>query len=242
MRDADRQNPFSRPIVSAPYLWLLVFFLAPFVMVLKISLSQTALAQPPYSPVLRHFRRMGGAGGIFRQLSFDLIDFCVRLDLPLLLSQEPGGRGDFDRASLAIGYPIAYGIARSPRSWQPLLVMAVVLPFWTSFLIRVYAWINILQRDGLLNDFLLRFILSIHPSHGCRPIPRSISASSIRICRSWCCRFTRRWKKLTRRCWKRQPILAAHAGKLSGWSHFRCRFPALRPVHCSASSQSSANT
>jgi putrescine transport system permease protein len=55
-----------------------------------------------------------------------------------------------------IGYPVAYGIARAPRTWQPLLVMAIILPFWTSFLIRVYAWINILQRDGLLNEILLR--------------------------------------------------------------------------------------
>src|SRR4029077_20021259 len=57
---------------------------------------------------------------------------------------------------LAVGYPIAYGMARARLAWQPLLVMAVVLPFWTSFLIRIYAWINILQRDGLLNDVLMR--------------------------------------------------------------------------------------
>jgi len=56
----------------------------------------------------------------------------------------------------ALGYPIAYGMARAPKAWQPMLVMAVVLPFWTSFLIRIYAWINILQRDGLLNDVLVR--------------------------------------------------------------------------------------
>jgi len=56
---------------------------------------------------------------------------------------------------LLIGYPIAYGIARSARGLQPPLVMLVVLPFWTSFLIRVYAWINILQHDGLLNQVLL---------------------------------------------------------------------------------------
>jgi len=55
-----------------------------------------------------------------------------------------------------IGYPIAYGMARAPRGLQPLLVMLVILPFWTSFLIRIYAWINILQRDGLLNDLLMR--------------------------------------------------------------------------------------
>jgi putrescine transport system permease protein len=57
---------------------------------------------------------------------------------------------------ILIGYPIAFGIARMPRAWQPLLVMSIILPFWTSFLIRVYAWINILQHDGLLNEVLLR--------------------------------------------------------------------------------------
>ena len=55
---------------------------------------------------------------------------------------------------LLIGIPLAYGMARAPRRWQPLLFMLVVLPFWTSFLIRIYAWINILQRDGLLNQVL----------------------------------------------------------------------------------------
>jgi len=65
---------------------------------------------------------------------------------------------------LALGYPIAYGIARAPRAWQSVLVMAVVLPFWTSFLIRVYAWINILQRDGLLNDVLMRLHLIDTPA------------------------------------------------------------------------------
>ena len=64
---------------------------------------------------------------------------------------------------LLIGYPLAYGIARSPRGLQPLLVMLVVLPFWTSFLIRVYAWINILQRDGLLNDVLMRLHITSVP-------------------------------------------------------------------------------
>ena len=56
---------------------------------------------------------------------------------------------------LLIGFPLAYGIARAPRRWQPVLFMLVVLPFWTSFLIRIYAWVNILQRDGLLNQVLL---------------------------------------------------------------------------------------
>ena len=65
---------------------------------------------------------------------------------------------------LAIGYPLAYGMSRVSRAWQPMLVMAVVLPFWTSFLIRIYAWINILQRDGLLNDVLIRLHVIATPA------------------------------------------------------------------------------
>ena len=96
-----------------------------------------------------------------------------------------------------IGYPIAYGIARAPRRLQPLLVMLVVLPFWTSFLIRIYAWINILQRDGLLNDALLALrIIDAPLVVALRPTPRSISASSIPICRSWCCRSTPALEKM----------------------------------------------
>ena len=144
-------------IVLLPYLWLVVFFLLPFVIVLKISLSQTALAQPPYVPVFDIAAGWAGliefvrelSGDSFRLLSSDLIYL-----LSYLKSLQVAGISTL--ILLAIGYPFAYGIARAPRSIQPLLVMAVVLPFWTSFLIRVYAWINILQRDGLLNDVLLR--------------------------------------------------------------------------------------
>ena len=147
----------ARAIVLLPYLWLVVFLLTPFVIVLKISLSQTALAQPPYVPV---FDIAAGWTGLiefisglsldsFRLLSSDLIYL-----LSYLKSLQVAAISTV--ILLAIGYPFAYGIARAPRSLQPLLVMAVVLPFWTSFLIRVYAWINILQRDGLLNDVLMR--------------------------------------------------------------------------------------
>ncbi len=146
----------ARAVLLLPYLWLAIFFLAPFAIVLKISFSQTAIAQPPYVPV---FDLAGGWQGVR--------DFVARLTLEgyrliasdriylfsYLKSLQIAGIST--AILLLIGYPVAYGIARSPRGIQPLLVMLVVLPFWTSFLIRVYAWINILQRDGLLNDLLL---------------------------------------------------------------------------------------
>jgi putrescine transport system permease protein len=144
-------------IVLLPYLWLVVFFLLPFVIVLKISLSQTALAQPPYVPVFDIAAGWAGLIEFVRELSADSFRL-LSSDLIYLLSYLKSLQVAFISTLilLAIGYPFAYGIARAPRSIQPLLVMAVVLPFWTSFLIRVYAWINILQRDGLLNDVLLR--------------------------------------------------------------------------------------
>ena len=88
--------------------------------------------------------------------------------------------------------------------------MLVILPFWTSFLIRVYAWINILQHDGLLNQALLALRIIDAPLVLARDRhARSISASSIPTCRSWCCRSTRRWRRWTRRCSKPPPISAA---------------------------------
>jgi putrescine transport system permease protein len=137
--------------------WLVVFFLTPFVIVLKISLSQTALAQPPYSPVFDLSAGWAGFLDFARQLSLESFRLLFT-DLIYLLSYLKS----LQVAAIStlilvlVGYPFAYGIARAPRGWQPLLVMALVLPFWTSFLIRVYAWINILQRDGLLNDVLMR--------------------------------------------------------------------------------------
>jgi putrescine transport system permease protein len=146
----------SGPALYLPYLWLIAFFLVPFLIVLKISLAQTAIAIPPYRPVLDLAAGWQG-----------LVTFAhgLTLDGYRLIASDPLYLASFGKSLvvatlvtallLALGFPLAYGIARSPRRWQPLLVMAVVLPFWTSFLIRVYAWMNILQRDGLFNDALM---------------------------------------------------------------------------------------
>src|SRR6476660_1932617 len=154
---ADKRNWSTQLVVLLPYLWLAVFFLAPFVLVLKISLSQTALAQPPYLPLLDVAAGWAGLMEFTRQLSVDSFRLLISDQIYLLSYLKSLQVAAISTLILlAIGYPIAYGMARAPRGWQPLLVMAVVLPFWTSFLIRVYAWINILQRDGLLNDVLMK--------------------------------------------------------------------------------------
>ena len=156
---ADPQQMASRRARIAaglPYLWLAVFFLVPFVIVLKISLSQPTIAQPPYLPLLDPSAGWEGLKQFIAGLSLDAYG---------LLGSDPIYLWSYLKSLqvaavstailLLIGYPIAYGIARSSCRLQPALVMLVILPFWTSFLIRVYAWINILQRDGLLNDVLI---------------------------------------------------------------------------------------
>jgi putrescine transport system permease protein len=146
----------GRLVVLIPYLWLIAFFLVPFVIVAKISLSQTAMALPPYTPVLDLAGGWTGLKDFAARLTVDAYALIGSDELYLnsyMKSLEVAGVST--ALLLLIGYPFAYGIARAPGGLQPLLVMLVVLPFWTSFLIRVYAWINILQRDGLLNDVLM---------------------------------------------------------------------------------------
>ena len=154
---ANAQNASMRLVMLLPYLWLVIFFLVPFVIVLKISLSQTALAQPPYLPLFDIATGWAGLVEFAKQLSADSFRLLSSDSIYLLSYLKSLQIAAVSTILLfVIGYPIAYGMARAPRAWQPPLVIAVVLPFWTSFLIRIYAWINILQRDGLLNDVLAR--------------------------------------------------------------------------------------
>jgi putrescine transport system permease protein len=151
-----KRTASSRLAIAIPYLWLLAFFLVPFAIVLKISFSQTAIAAPPYRPLLDLAAGWEGLRSFVSQLSTDA--YALLASDPLYLSsylKSVQVAAVSTALLLLIGYPIAYAMARSPRGFQPVLVMLVVLPFWTSFLIRVYAWINILQRDGLLNEALL---------------------------------------------------------------------------------------
>ena len=150
---------FTRPArlaTIAPYLWMALFFLVPFIFVLKISLSQTAIAQPPYLPVFDLTQGFAAIKAAFAALSLDNFRLLVSDDLYVLSYLRSLVVAVISTSILlVIGYPIAYGMARLPRRWQAIAMMLVIVPFWTSFLIRIYAWINILQHDGLLNQILL---------------------------------------------------------------------------------------
>ena len=153
------RNIFTRPArlsAIAPYVWMVLFFLVPFGFVLKISLSQTVIAQPPYAPVFDVTAGWSALKDAFAALSLDNFRLLVSDDLYVLSYARSLIVALASTAMLLlIGYPIAYGMARLPRRWQPVAMMLVIVPFWTSFLIRIYAWINILQHDGLLNRLLL---------------------------------------------------------------------------------------
>ncbi|HMH99064.1 MAG TPA: ABC transporter permease subunit [Bradyrhizobium sp.] len=161
------RRTFTRPgriAAIAPYLWLALFFLVPFGFVLKISLSQTAIAQPPYLPVFDLAQGWEAIKPALAALSLDNFRLLISDNLYALSYL----RSLFVAAVstsilLVIGYPIAYGMARLPRRWQAIAMMLVIVPFWTSFLIRIYAWINILQHDGLLNQVLLALHLVSAP-------------------------------------------------------------------------------
>ncbi len=143
-------------VIAIPYAWLLLFFLAPFALVLKISLSQSALSQPPYEPVFNWPDSFDKLRQKLSALSFDsfaglfsdnlYIDSYVSSVVMAAISTI---------LTLLVAYPFALAIARSSPKARPILLGLAIAPFWTSFLIRVYAWIAILKDEGLLNHFLI---------------------------------------------------------------------------------------
>ena len=143
-------------LTAVPYAWLLALFLVPFLIVFKISLSDIALAIPPYTPTLDFSEGWAGIRAFFAELDFENYVFLTTDSLywkSYLSSVKIAVISTL--ATLCVGFPIAYGMAKAPEDWRPALLMAVILPFWTSFLIRVYAWMGILSNEGVLNQFLL---------------------------------------------------------------------------------------
>jgi putrescine transport system permease protein len=139
-------------VIAVPYLWLLVFFLIPFVIVLKIAFSDTQIAMPPYQPLVQW------AADKALQIKVNLANFMFLVEDSLywkayLNSLKVAAISTI--LCLLVGYPMAYAIARAPASRRNVLLMMVILPFWTSFLLRVYAWIGILKNNGLINNLLM---------------------------------------------------------------------------------------
>ena len=143
----------GRTVVTAvPYLWLLLFFLVPFLIVLKISVSEIRLSMPPYEPLVTWL----ADHVVGLRINFENYAFLVKDSLywkSFLNSIATAGISTF--LCLLIGYPMAYGIARSTPAWRNILLLLVMLPFWTSFLLRVYAWIGILKNNGVINNLLM---------------------------------------------------------------------------------------
>lgn len=138
-------------VIAVPTLWLLVFFLIPFIVVLKISFAEAMIARPPYSKLIEP-TDSGFA------LNFSFLSYQYLLEDRLYL----GAYGSSLRIAffstvfaLLVGYPMAYFIARSSGQWRNILLMLVIMPFWTSFLLRVYAWIGILKGNGYINNLLM---------------------------------------------------------------------------------------
>ncbi len=143
---------WRRFVIGVPYLWLLVFFLAPFLFVLKISFSDPIIAQPPYTPLFDFSEKATQ----FIYITFDNYRFLFEDDL-YWVSYFKSVKVAFISTicCLIIGYPMAYAIARAQPGTKSLLLLLVILPFWTSFLLRVYAWMGMLSTHGLINNTLM---------------------------------------------------------------------------------------
>jgi putrescine transport system permease protein len=139
-------------VVALPFVWLLLFFVIPFVIVLKISFSDIALAIPPYKPLIES----AGKHAYAVKLNFDNFAFLFTDSLYLRAFGNSIKVAFFSTLMcLVIGYPMAYGIARAKPSTRNILLLLVILPFWTSLLLRVYAWIGLMKANGVINNVLM---------------------------------------------------------------------------------------
>jgi len=139
-------------IIGTPYVWLLLFFLAPFAIVLKISFADPIVAQPPFTP----FFDWSASAGQRILATLDNYRFLLEDNLYLVSYLNSIKIALISTAlCLLLGFPMAYAIARTPQPWRNLLLLLVILPFWTSFLLRIYALMVMMGQHGLVNDLLL---------------------------------------------------------------------------------------
>ncbi len=145
-----------RLVLGVPYLWIAVFFLAPMALIAKISLSRPAQARPPYEPVFSLSDGVGGFLSKIQTLTFEAYRSFGedRLYLDSYLNSLAIAAIS-TLVTLLVAYPFALAMARAPARARPILIGLAVAPFWTSFLIRVYAWIALLKDEGLVNHALM---------------------------------------------------------------------------------------
>ena len=146
------QRHWKQFVIGIPYFWLLIFFLAPFAIILKISIAESLIASPPFSPLFN----WADDGVMQIRVIFDNYSYLWEDELYLdtyLSSIKISSISTL--LCLLIGYPIAYAIVTSSHTVKHVLLMLVILPFWTSFLLRIYAWMGLLADQGLINDFFI---------------------------------------------------------------------------------------
>jgi putrescine transport system permease protein len=149
--DSKAWRPGKALVIAVPYVWLLLFFLAPFAIVFKISFAESQMAQPPFTNLVEWADDM-------LTLSLNMFNYKDLVEYDLYL------KGYLTSIKIAffstifcllLGYPIAYVISRMPPHTRNVCLMLVIMPSWTSFLVRIYAWMGILKGNGLLNNLLL---------------------------------------------------------------------------------------
>ena len=139
---------WERLVVAMPYVWLLLFFLAPFLIVLKISLADPVIAQPPFTPFIDDTGAVAATLDSYTFLLADRLYIYTYFRSVVLAATAT-------LLCLLLGYPMALAIARSPKKTRNVLLLLIIVPFWISFLLRVYAWMGILNNYGVINNFLL---------------------------------------------------------------------------------------
>lgn len=149
-------------VITIPYVWLILFFILPFIVVMRISLSEEVMGIPPYTDIIVWIKTYTAritfnfeSYAYLIQDSFYLDAYFASLKFALITTA----------LSLLIGFPMALGISTLKKKWQTIAILLIMLPFWTSFLIRIYAWLNLLTPYGLINSFLLSCGLIKNPLH-----------------------------------------------------------------------------
>ena len=156
MKKGPADRIWERTVVATPYLWLLVFFLAPFFIIFKISFADPLIALPPYTPFWDSAKGFLATLDNYRFLTEDDLYWISYLNSIKVAAIST-------LICVLIGYPMAYGIARAQGAWRNILLLLVILPFWTSFLLRVYAWMAMLSTQGVVNKTLMALGLVSEP-------------------------------------------------------------------------------
>ncbi|WP_373741504.1 ABC transporter permease subunit [Neisseria sp.] len=167
------RRPGQRAVIAVPFAWLLVLFLVPFAIVLKISFAEQEVNIPPFTPLFTTDTDLGRLNILLSYQNYADIFADFWNSLSTMLNPFSDGTGSniylltywssiktaltTTLICLLIGYPVAYAISRANPSVRNGLLLAIMLPFWTSFLLRVYAWMGLLGHNGIVNNLLMKW-------------------------------------------------------------------------------------